>query len=111
MSSKTNLSNINNPEHLPGPGSYDSNREDISKRSKSYSMGLKFSRHVAGVTSIPGPGAYDIEKSDQVRTSGGIGTSTGAQFSFPKDSRNITKEVERKSQELPDPTSYSPKLT
>eukprot|EP00347_Sterkiella_histriomuscorum_P001802 403370622 len=104
MGQKFMESKINNPEDLPGPGSYDISDEK-EKRKKSYSIGLKFQRNLLGVKEGPGPGAYNIDKADSQRTSGGVGSSVGAQFSFPKDER---KDIDKKTINMPDPTSYQP---
>lgn len=60
MGQKFSHSNINNPESLPGPGSYDI-KDEKEKRSKSYSIGLKQQRNLLGIREGPGPAAYNLE--------------------------------------------------
>ncbi|CDW81167.1 UNKNOWN [Stylonychia lemnae] len=109
MGQKFNASSINDPSYLPGPGQYDISDEK-EKRSKSYSIGLKYQRNLIGAKEGPGPGTYNIDKADKSRSSGGVGSSVGASFSFPKDDRNITRDIEKKSKDIPDPTAYDPAL-
>ncbi len=42
MGSKLRKSVVNNPELFPGPGSYEP--DSFTKRSKSYSIGIKFTK-------------------------------------------------------------------
>ena len=39
---------------------------------------------------------------------GGTGTFSNAKYSFPKDERNINRDIEKRSLHGPDPTAYSP---
>jgi len=109
MGKKFNASHINDPSYLPGPGQYDISDEK-EKRSKSYSIGLKYQRNLIGANNIPGPGAYNPDKADKSYSLGGVGSSVGASFSFPKDERNINRDIEKKIKDIPDPTSYDPNL-
>lgn len=56
MGYKFSFNNINNPEISPGPGSYDVVSDSLSKRSKSYSMGVKFNKKLLTMMNNPGPG-------------------------------------------------------
>lgn len=57
---------------------------------------------------VPGPGAYDIEKYNAAASQGGVGNTSNAHYSFPKDPRVANKDAEKKA-ELPGPNTYSPK--
>ena len=106
MAAKLKNSLANNPELSPGPGSYESKDHTFDGRSKSYSMGVKMIKNFNKV--VPGPGTYEIEKSDTVNSHGGVGNTSNAHYSFPKDPRVANKDAEKKA-DLPGPNTYSPK--
>jgi hypothetical protein len=49
-----------------------------------------------GASNFPGPGSYEVHKADKNKSLGGVGSSVGASFSFPKDDRNITRDIDKK---------------
>jgi hypothetical protein len=71
-------------------------------------MGLKLNSKTLTTVNSPGPGAYSVEHANHFVTHGGTGATNNANYSFPKETRNITKDIEKKANDFPDPTSYSP---
>lgn len=96
---------LSNIESLPGPGTYDISIEK-EKKKKAYSIGLRYTNQLANSVSVPGPGTYNVDSAHSVKTLGGAGSKSGASFSFPMDERNASRDIEKKSKDMPDPTSY-----